>query len=182
MVMKTKAMTVEQFEEWVNQPESTEHDYEFIAGEIVNVVTHPLSSKIAGKFLIHIGSFVYDKELGHVTGADGGYQVGNERYMPDVGYISFARQAILQSEAGYIPNAPDLAVEVVSPNDTPRQITVKVSNYLAAGTVVWVVYPDDEQVDIHIPSKPVHVVTKDDTLDGGTVLPDFKLKLGDIFK
>lgn len=182
MAVNTKTMTVEQFDEWVMRPENTEHDYEFVGGETVNVVTHPLSSKIAGKFLIHIGSFVYDKDIGHVTGADGGYQVGRERYMPDVGYISFSRQPVLQSEEGYIPVAPDLAVEVVSPNDTPRQITIKVSNYLAAGTVVWVVYPDDEQVDIHIPGKSVQVVTKDETFEGGIVLPDFKLNLGNIFK
>ena len=182
MALNTQLISVEQFEAWVNLPENAEHDYEFIGGEIVSVVTHPLSSKIVGIFLIHIGSFVYQKDLGHVTGADGGYQVGNERYMPDVGYISFSKQPILQSEEGYVPDAPDLVVEVASPNDIPRQLTIKISNYLAAGTVVWVVYPDDEQVNVHAPGKPVQVFTKDDVLEAGSVLLDFKLKLSDIFK
>ena len=182
MAVNIKTMTVEQFEAWANRPENAEHDYEFIGGEIVSVVTHPLSSIIAGKFLIAIGSFVYAQDLGRVTGADGGYEVDNERYMPDVGYISLERLPVVQSEEGYIPKPPDLAVEVASPNDSARQLTIKVSNYLAAGTVVWVVYPDDEQVNVHAPGKPVQVFSKDDVLEGGTVLPDFKLKLSDIFK
>jgi Uma2 family endonuclease len=174
MAVTIKTMTVEQFEVWVNRPENVEHDYEFIGGEIVSAVTHPLASKIAARFARYIGTYVDDNELGHVTGADGGYLVGNERYMPDVGYISFDRQPVLQSEEGYIPNAPDLAVEVASPNDTPRQITIKISNYLAAGTVVWVVYPDTQEVQVHAPGQTVQVLTTKDTLHGGVSCRIFK--------
>jgi Uma2 family endonuclease len=117
-----------------------------------------------------------------VTGADGGYQVGNERYMPDVGYISYVRQPVLQSEEGYLPNAPDLAVEVFSPNDSVKQNSVKTTNYLNAGTVVWWVYPDSEEVHIHMLGQAVQILKGADTLDGGKVLSGFKLELEKIFK
>jgi hypothetical protein len=82
-------LTVEEFDVLVFTPEYIERDYEFIAGEVIDGVSHPKSSKLAGKFLIKIGSFVYENDLGHVTGADGGYHVENERYMPDVGLYLF---------------------------------------------------------------------------------------------
>lgn len=177
-----RRMTVEEFDVLVFTPEYIEGDYEFIAGEVIDVVSHPKSSKLAGKFLIKIGSFVYDNDLEHVTGADGGYHVENERYMPDVGYISFERQPELESVEGYLPNAPNLAVEVVSPNDSERLLMIKVENYLAAGTVVWVVYPEQEEVAVYQSGQAVKLYTKEDSILGGDVLAGFTLELKDIFK
>ncbi|MEO1291039.1 MAG: Uma2 family endonuclease, partial [Chloroflexota bacterium] len=113
--------------------------------------------------------------------ADGGYQVKDERYIPDVGFISKDRMSILEDSA-YISKAPDLAVEVVSPTDSQRLLTVKIGNYLAAGTTVWVVYPDDEAIDIYTPNQSVKRLEKTDTLEGGVILPEFSLKLTKIFK
>lgn len=182
MAINIRRMSVEEFDELVFTPEYIEKDFEYVAGEIVDVVSHPKSSKLAGKFLIKIGSFVYDNELGHVTGADGGYHVENERYMPDVAYISFERQPELESEEGYLPNAPDLAIEVVSPSDSERLLMVKVGNYLAAGTLVWVVYPEQEEVAVYQSGESVKVYTKADTLSAGDVLKEFSLDLKQIFK
>lgn len=182
MTIDVRRITVEEFDVLVFTPEYIERDYEYIAGEVIDVVSHPKSSKLAGRCLRYIGAFVDDNELGHVTGADGGYRVENERYMPDVGYISFERQPELESVEGYLPNAPDLAVEVVSPSDSERLLMIKVGNYLAAGTVVWVVYPEQEEVAVYQSGQAVKIYAKDDTILGGTVLAGFSLDLKDIFK
>ena len=106
--------------------------------------------------------------------------VSGERYAPDVAFISVARQPELAKE-GYNPNPPELAVEVVSPNDSERKMTRKVVNYLAAGTLVWLVRPEEKQVEVYATGKPVKTLGINDTLDGGTVLPGFTLKVSEIF-
>jgi Uma2 family endonuclease len=52
---------------------------------------------------------------------------------------------------------------------------------LAAGTVVWLFYPDEQEAKVYQPGLPVQTVTRDGELDGGAVLPGFKLRLNDIF-
>jgi Uma2 family endonuclease len=121
--------------------------------------------------------FVYlsNHDIGHLTGADGSYMVSGERYIPDVGFIAYARQPGLSTVEGYVPNAPDLAVEVLSPGNTDEELAIKVANYLAAGTVVWMVKPVEKRVVVFAPGKPARTLGIDDTLDGGAVLPGFTL-------
>jgi Uma2 family endonuclease len=182
MSLKTPVMTPEQFDAWVLQPEQAEKSYEFIAGEIVEkMVSNQKSSQTAYKIGIFIGMYLLQHELGRLTGEQGGYMINGERYMPDIGYMSYARQPI-DNEDAYNPLAPDLAVEVVSPTDIAREMRVKVGNYLAAGTVVWVVSPDDEQIEIYIPGQPVRILGIEETLEGGDVLPGFSIPLRTVFK
>lgn len=182
MVTGTREMTVEEFDRFAALPENMELDLEYIAGEIVDVVTNPKSSQIGVRLARHIDAFVETHALGHVTGADGGYQVAGERYIPDVGYISSTRMPQLDDEAGYITKPPDLAVEVVSPTDSERLLMIKVGNYLADETVVWVVYPSEKTIAVYVPGKPVQVLAEEDTLDGGDVLPGFSLPMIQVFK
>jgi Uma2 family endonuclease len=74
-----------------------------------------------------------------------------------------------------------ITVEVVSPNDDNEKLLIKVSNYLAAGTVVWIVRPGTQKVEVHAPGQPVKVLGIQDTFDGGQVLPGFKLAIKDLF-
>jgi Uma2 family endonuclease len=180
MVIQNRPMTVEEFDEFVALPENEDRLFEFIGGEIVEVPSNPYSSKIAMRFGRHIGNFVDERDLGHVTGEAGGYMVSGERYAPDVAYISKARQPELVRE-GYNPNPPDLAIEVFSPSDSEKKLRIKLANYLAAGTVVWVAYPETKEIEVYVPGQPYKVVGIDDTLDGGAVLPGFKLAARDIF-
>jgi Uma2 family endonuclease len=180
MEIQVQKMTVEQFDEWIFLPENIDHNYEYVAGEIINVVSNQYSSKIAGLMLTYINIFVIENSLGDVTGADGGYHVAGERYLPDVGFISRARQAEPNREA-YNSNPPDLAVEVISPTDAESNITIKVGNYLAAGTVVWIVRPETKTFEVYTPNQPVQILGEEDTLDGGDVLPNFTLAIKKIF-
>ena len=181
MVLDVQKISVAEFDEWVYRSENIEHNYEYIQGEIVEVVSNSKSSKIGSILGGFIAVHVHNNELGHTTGADGGYQIGDERYIPDAGFIAKARMPEFEDVA-YLSIAPDLAVEVISPTDSQRLITVKVANYLVVGTTVWLVYPEEKEIEIYTPNTAVIKLTEDDALDGGDLLPDFKLALKTLFK
>lgn len=181
MTIPARTMTVEEFDKWIFLSENADKSFEYIGGEIVEVVSNHYSSKVAFEVGFHIRLYMRENKIkGHVTGADGGYIVSGERYIPDIGYISAKHQEHASREA-YNSNYPDLAVEVLSPTDNERDITIKVANYLAAGTVVWVVYPESKQINIFVPGETVQRLNVNDTIDGSPVFPDFKLKVSEIF-
>lgn len=172
-------MTVADFDTWVTQTGNTDQNYEYIAGEAVAVVSNNYCSQVAMLIGAFITVHVRANGLGHVTGADGGYAVNGERYIPDVGFIRKSRQPEPSREA-YNPNTPDLAVEVVSPTDAEKQLTVKLSNYLAAGTTVWIVYPDEREVHVHT-GQGAQVINETGILDGGSLLTGLTLPVNQIF-
>jgi Uma2 family endonuclease len=180
MVVGTQYITAEEFERFIMLPENADKRFELIGGEIVEVVSNSYSSECAANILILLGGFVKTHKLGRVTGADGGYIVSGGQYIPDVAFISFDRQSEPSHEP-YNPNPPDLAIEVLSPTDNPHKFRIKLSNYLAAGVVVWVVDPERQMVEIHQPGQPVQIVDQEGTLDGGHVLPGFTPPVRDIF-
>jgi Uma2 family endonuclease len=99
---------------------------------------------------------------------------------PDVGFVSKARLPAGLPK-GYIPFAPDLAVEVVSPNDKAAEIQTKIGEYLRYGVrLIWVLYPDNQSIVVHT-KEGARTLTVDDTLDGGDVLPGFSLPVRDLF-
>lgn len=179
MAIPTKPMTVEDFDHFVQQPDNADKQFEFIGGEVVEVPSNPYCSYIASRFNRRLAAFVEDNDLGFVTGEAGGYQVSGERYAPDVAFISNVKQPQL-ARTGYNPNPPDLAVEIFSPTDSDKRLSVKVSNYLAAGTMVVVIYPEDHEMVVHRPGQPVIVLGPDDTFDAGNVLPGFRVAVKDI--
>lgn len=182
MKIDTVTITAEQFDAFVRLPENVERLFEYIGGEIVEVPSNPFASYISARILRRIANFVEDNDLGYTTGEAGGYVVYGECYAPDVAYISKVKQPELAHE-GYNPNPPDLAVEVDYPPSyqSARNLMNKVANYLAAGTVVWVVHPDTQSVDVFEPGKPAKTLTTDGVLDGGAVLPGFQLAVKEIF-
>jgi Uma2 family endonuclease len=182
MVTPTTRMTVDEFDEWVNLPEQAEKLFELIGGEIFEVPSNPYSSEVAAEILFRIKLFLRENHIeGHVTGEAGGYQVSGERYAPDVAYISSIKQEKLPYKQGYNSNPPDLAVEVISPNDSDRNLAIKVANYLAAATVVWIVRLVKKEVEIYVAGQPVQILTITDMIDGGDVLPGFVLPVKEIF-
>jgi len=182
MVHETLILTATQFDEWVMRTENVEWDFELINGEIVEkMVSYQKSSRFAARLLALIDNYAMHHETGWVTDAQGGYMVGTERYIPDAAYVSAARQPN-PSEAAYNPLAPDLAVEVISPTDSYKDVSRKVTHYRAANTIVWVALPDEQEIEVHIPGAPVRVLKINDTLDGGSLLPGFAVPLTTIFR
>ncbi len=176
-------MTVEEFDRRVEQPEQTNQLYEYIGGEISEVPSNAKASQYSSRFIMRIGVYVEAHALGHVTGESGGYMIDGERYAPNVAYISKAHQSELD-DRGYNRIPPELAVEVDFPSTIPsrHQLQVKLWHYEQAGTVVWVIYPEDKTVVVHVPGLPPKIYGVNDTLEGGDILSGFTLALKDIFR
>ncbi len=133
-----------------------------------------------------VGNFADEHGLGSTTAAETGYILlknpnGRDTVRaPDVGFITAARLAD-GLPGGFIPFAPDLAVEVMSPNDTAEEIHKKINEYLRYGTrIVWVVYPETRTVMVFT-AQGAHTLDENATLDGGDVLPGFSLAVKVIF-
>ncbi|MBK9125258.1 MAG: Uma2 family endonuclease [Chloroflexi bacterium] len=181
MALNIPALTsAEEFERVAEQPENADKILELIAGEVVEVPSNIVASIISSRINRRIGEWVETHDLGFVTGEAGGYRVEGDRYAPDVAFIRKDRQIATR---GYNPDAPDLAVEVDYPSDfdSQRRLRYKVTTYMAAGTVCWLVFPETRTVEVYVPGQAHKTLTEADTLDGAPVLPGFKLAVKDIF-
>ncbi len=182
MGVQAPRMTVEEFKRFAELPENADKLLEYIGGEIVEVVCNSYSSLVAANVLFLIKSYLRENNnWAYVTGEAAGYMVAGECYIPDVGVISKTRLPDPPHET-WIPLPPDLAVEVLSPTDRPKEMSVKVVNYLAAGTTVWIIDPESKTVKICLPGQKVKTVNFDGMLDGGEVLPGFRVAVEAFFE
>ncbi len=180
MTVGTQPITAEEFERLALLPENADRRLELIGGDIVEVVSNNYSSMVAARINGFLFVYLQQNPIGYLTGADGGYCVGDERYIPDVAFVSKSRQPAPSRDA-YNAIAPDLAVEVLSPSDQQDILRLKIVNYLAAGTTVWVVNPDNQTVEVYTPGQRAYRLGPADTLTGGDLLPGFALPVKDIF-
>lgn len=185
MTVHEKLYTAEEFYTFVERPENLDHRWELIEGIIVEMPpSSPKNSKLAARFVRHLGNFVDEHDLGHVLGADGGYTLSPHNVrIPDVSFISKERAPSLPK---HFDIAPELAVEVISPSESPRSVLDKIGLYLNSGVIiVWAVYPDDKVIEVWQASDngkmTVQKLTLDDTLDGGEVLSGFTLAVKVVF-
>ena len=101
---------------------------------------------------------------------------------PDVAFVRRERVEAVGYTHGFFPGAPDLAVEVISPSDRYTEVDEKVAEWLAAGTsMVVVVNPRNRTVRVHRPTTDSVLLTEEDTLDGGDVVPGWEMPVADIF-
>jgi Uma2 family endonuclease len=109
----------------------------------------------------------------------------NLRRRPDVAFVSTARWPLDRAlpETGDWEVVPDLAVEVISPNDVFKDVLAKVREYFHYGVqVVWAVAPEERQVYVYDSPTHVRILTGQDELTGGEVVPGFRLPLGQLFQ
>lgn len=181
MGLHAEIHTVDEFDIFVQREDNAESLFEYIGGEVVEVPSNPRSSEIALNVAFHLKSYFRNSDMrGRVTGEAGGYQVAGERYAPDVAVL-IGDAADNLAESGYHPHPPTLAVEIISPTDQMKRVNIKISNYLAAGTIVWVVYPEQKAVTVHTPGQPARLYGEDDMIAGGALLPGFSLEISEIF-
>ena len=83
---------------------------------------------------------------------------------------------------GFFPEAPDLAVEVLSPGDRASEVAAKVQDWLAAGCqMVWVVDPETASVTVYRGRNQIAILGSTDVLVGDNVLPGFSVSVGSLF-
>ena len=101
---------------------------------------------------------------------------------PSIAYISAARVPPRDTD-GFFAGAPDIALEVVHFSEQPWQTQMKVGLYLKAGArLVWTIYPLERHVIVYTGDAPPRMLGSTDVLDGGSVLPGFRLPLSEIFE
>ena len=133
-----------------------------------------------------LASFVKQRDLGMMFGAETGFRLTRDPdtvRAPDIAFI--ARQSLpaeMPREA-FWPGAPDLAVEVLSPDDRTGEVDEKIEAWLAAGTAaVWIVDPKLRTVTIHESGNQISVRAAGQTLDGGTVVPGFSCAVDELYR
>lgn len=137
--------------------------------------------RVAATLLSRIGTHVDAHRLGVVV-APTGFVLSRSPDTVPAPDGAFLRADRVNLGPGYVEGAPDLAVEVLSPDDRPEYIREKVAEWLQAGArAVWVVDPDARAVIVHEPRRKPKQLAEGDTLRGGSVLPGFEMPVAAIF-
>ena len=144
------------------------------------------ASRIAGKIVTALNNYLTSNDLGIATTADGTYILFRDpdtTVVPDVAFIRWDRLPGRAVPEKYIPVPPDLAVEVQSPSDEPKDMAEKRRIYARAGvSLLWWVDPAARTVAVHRLDHPPVVLDEDGTLDGADVLPGLVLLVADLFR
>jgi Uma2 family endonuclease len=181
MVTATR-MTLDEF---LGLPE-TEPPAEFVCGRIVQKPMptwdhSSLAARIAAFFTLYFmrnrEGFV-NTELRHAERSE------DRAYLPDVSVTrrEHAPKSRQERQRGPIEHVPDIAIEVVSPDDRPGRLAERVAFYLRAGVpLVWVVEPDERTISVFEPGRPARILGVEDTIDAAPVLSSFSMALDELF-
>lgn len=175
--------TVEEFEEL----ELDHGRYELWWGELREMPAAGWEHGAIGSGLVtDLTIHVRPSGLGGVSGADVGFVLAREPKLvlvPDVAFVAAARLPALDRRRGLFDGAPDLAVEIVSPNDRPVRVEEKIQQWLRFGTrLVWVIWPNRRTVTVHTPDGRTRSLGEGDELDGGDLVPGFTIAVADLFR
>lgn len=160
--------------------------YELVKGELIRMAPAGFQH---GNVAIRIGALLHDyvvrNKLGQTCGAETGFilrQNPDTVRAPDAAFVSQDRLDKAGIPVGFWIGPPDLAVEVVSPGDSAKEVKEKALEWLEAATqLVWIVNPKLRTVTVYRSLIDIVTLTEKDTLDGGEVVPGFEIKVADIF-
>lgn len=182
--LEQKLMTVEE----ALQLSTVNRRFELVRGVYIEMAPASVyHGVLANNISFLITQHVKKNRLGEVTAAETGFLLSRDPdtvRAADVGFISAARiPAAGVPQTGYWHLAPDLAVEVVSPNDDPDDIQEKLEEYLNAGTkMVWVIYPKRKSVAVYRTVHESKILRGEEKLLGEDVLLGFECKVREIFE
>lgn len=179
---------IEEFEQYIELPENNERRFELIDGELVEKVPTELHGIIVARIVARIVIYLQQHGLEERVAVEPRHKMPKEKrnsYIPDLAYTSPER-ALPIVEKGAVPQMPDLAVEIKSPDDQVHLMRKKAAYYLANGSrMVWLVFPEQRLVEVYQPDMDVLLLVdhagRHDEIDGGDVLPGFKLAVKEIF-
>lgn len=172
-------------EEFLRLPEEDEYRLELVRGAVIR---EPRPGSRHGEVAVILAAALHQYVAAHGLGkvlGDTGYVLSRaERTVrgPDLSFVSAGRLPAGPLPWSLFEGAPDLAVEILSPSNRAGEMEDKVAGYLAAGCrLVWVVDPVRRTVTVHEPGEQATSLLVSDTLDGGPVLPGFRLPLAELF-
>ncbi|TWU11350.1 hypothetical protein CA54_01570 [Symmachiella macrocystis] len=161
--------------------------YELVSGEL-----HMMSpagwrhGELVFRLSMLIGAYVEQNRLGRCFGAETGFLIQQNPdtvLAPGIAFIAVKNLPDTEPEQAYWPSAPDLVVEVRSPQDRDAAVQEKAIRWLAAGgELIWDIDPAQQCVTVYRPQAAPLVIPHEESLDGGTVLPGFCLPLAGFFE
>jgi Uma2 family endonuclease len=178
-MVATRRISIEQF-----ATTSRDGIWELIDGEPVAVTpSSDRSGWIAGEVFGRLRDHVRSHKLGWAFPPETGFVLFDDRATvrsPDAAFVRSERLPGFTDR--FVPLAPDLAVEVLSPSDRMVDAMSKVTMYLQAGVrLVWLVDPASRTVSVFRPDAAPRTLGEGDILDGGDILPGFSLPVAEIF-
>ena len=160
--------------------------YELVKGELLRM--SPTGDEHGGVTMAlgaPLHQHVKSNDLGRVYAAETGFKLESDPdtvRAPDIAFVCKKRIQETGRIRGYRGGAPDLAVDVMSPGDTKREVAEKITEYFAGGArLVWVVNPKSKTVAVYRSPLDVTTLTENDTLDGGDVVPGFQFAVAEVF-
>ncbi|MGP0062900.1 MAG: Uma2 family endonuclease [Isosphaeraceae bacterium] len=183
MSTQTRLLTADEFLVWPDEPGMRQ---ELIRGEIVMM---SLARGEHGEIALEIGRLIANHvkpaKLGKTYAAETGFIVerGPDTVRgADVAFVRSERVAAITQRKKHIPFAPDLAVEVLSPNDRDDEVEEKIQLWLKAGSlIVWSVDPGNRTVTVYRPVAEPVILREEQEIDGGDVIPGFHCRVADFF-
>jgi Uma2 family endonuclease len=139
--------------------------------------------RVAANILGKLSAHLEHTRTGQLFAAETGFTLArgpDTVRAPDLAYVR--RERLLDPEPRGFPDlAPDLVVEVLSPDDRPGEVLAKVADWLSAGTpLVWIIDPQRRSVRVYRADGTADLLTADRALDGEGVLPGFSCPLEQI--
>ena len=162
--------------------------YELVGGELRRMTP---AGHVHGRVAAEVGAeltlFVRRTNLGETYAAETGFLLRREPdtvRAPDAAFVSHERlEAMTLQPEGYFPGPPDLAVEVLSPSDTDRDVTAKIADWLDCGCrAVLVLDPAERAARLHRPGRALGDFTSRDIVTLPDLLPGWSLDLADLFR
>ncbi len=158
---------------------------ELVKGEVVYMSpTGYTHGDVESGLSFELQSFVRRGTLGRVFVGEVGIYTGrgpDTIRAADVAFVSQARMAQVKSKS-YLDVAPELVVEILSPDDRWSDLTDKLDEYFAIGVnLIWVVDPRRKQVYVYRSVTDVQRLSVEETLTGGEVLPGFSVPVAELF-
>ncbi len=177
----TKLITAEEFSRMPDPLDGSKQ--ELVRGEIVTV---PPTKQPHGFIQIQIGwllkNVVTPQRLGWVGSESGCVTERDPDTVRGPDIYFFSRSRFPERPSGWPDGAPDLAVELLSPSNRRSEMRAKVTEYLTAGAkIVWVFDPESKTVMVYSGNLRGVELGENETIDGGTVLPDFSCKVSEFF-
>ncbi|MGB7926372.1 MAG: Uma2 family endonuclease [Pyrinomonadaceae bacterium] len=140
---------------------------------------------IAAALTVLLGQYIKANRLGVYCGAETGFKLASDPdtvLAPDFAFVRRERVEQVGKTKKFWPGAPDLAVEVMSPDDTVRKTNEKAGDWIEAGArMVWVINPKRQTVTVFRPSAEAITLTETDMLDGQDVVPGFRCVVAEVF-
>lgn len=161
-------------------------NYELVDGELEERHVGSESSWIAGKIFLLLSNWCDEQNLGLVWPPDQGYRCfeddPNRVRKPDVSFIKSGRLPGNQPSQSFETIPPDLAVEVLSPNDEAYKVDRKINEYLAAGiSLIWVVNPEERMVTVYRADGSVERILEGGEIRADDVIPGFRCSTSEFF-